>query len=306
MVLSLLDGLKVLLAVLENGSLNRAAKILNISQPALSRKISGMEAELGVQLFERRGKKLVLTPIGDIVSDYGRKFVRLESELLHVLSEYKPDVQMKLVVGASLTTIQSALPDLIGLLTTPSLRLDISALIGKTHEIVNLVLERRADIGLVASDLDHPDLVCIPLFDDHLKLVLPVHHTLAEKTNITIHDLEHLPMILFSKGTWYRVMTDELFQRYELQPDIRMEIDSFEAIIRIMPACRFAALLPASYLRASLLEDNGLTAVNVPELMQARRTTSLIYGKEHVFPSNIRDVIERAIAHLQAGPFKRS
>ena len=118
----------------------------------------------------------------------------------------------------------------------------------------------------------------MPLFDDHLELVVPLTHPLAGKEAGMEH-LQDLPMITFSKGTWYRKLTDDLFQRCTVMPDIRMEIDSFEAIIRLLPTCKAAALLPKSYLRAQLLTDNDLIAVHLPQLKQTRRTTCMIYGK---------------------------
>jgi DNA-binding transcriptional LysR family regulator len=89
--------------------------------------------------------------------------------------------------------------------------------------------------------------------------------------------LSRLPMILFSKGTWYRRMTDELFQRCGVDPDVRMEIDSFEAIVRLLPTIKAAALLPKSYLRPELLNGGGLVSLHIKELEQTQRTTCLIY-----------------------------
>ena len=66
-----------------------------------------------------------------------------------------------------------------------------------------------------------------------------------------IGDLDGMPMILFSKGTWYRILTDELFDKYQLLPDVRMEIDSFEAILRLLHTCR------AGYTAAQILLKAG-------------------------------------------------
>ena len=77
-------------------------------------------------------------------------------------------------------------------------------------------------------------------------------------------------MILFAPGTWYRTLTDELFRAYNLKPDVRMEIDSFEAIIRLLSACRAGTLLPKSYLRDQVLVDNDLYLVRIRELRKRR------------------------------------
>jgi len=87
---------------------------------------------------------------------------------------------------------------------------------------------------------------------------------------------------------------DELFLRYAIFPDVKMEIDSFEAIIRLVPTCHAAALLPKSYLRSSLLADNGLIARNIAELEMTKRTTSLIYSEAAEHDAAVRQFIAKA------------
>ncbi|WP_199620478.1 LysR family transcriptional regulator [Paenibacillus alkalitolerans] len=273
------DLMGVFAAVVEHESLNKASQTLNISQPALSRKIALLEEQLGVRLFHRRGKRLELTRNGQISYEYAVQMRQLQGRFLQTLSDYNSANRGRLTIGASLTTLQSTLPDLISAFTRHAPDVDIQAVTGKTHEIVSLVKEKRCDIGLVASAVDHPDTVCVPLFDDHLALVLPEYHPLGGKKEIGIGDLDGLPMILFSQGTWYRVLTDELFQHYNIVPDVKMEIDSFEVIVRLVATCNLASLLPQSYLRNLLQQHNAVRTADVPELTNTTRKTSLIYSK---------------------------
>lgn len=104
--------------VVEKGSLNQAAKKLNLSQPALSRKMSRLEDELGVLLFEREGKKLRLTRTGQITYEYALEFRDLYKHFQQAIASFKNEGKKSMTIGASLTTLQSTLPDLIGLLTT--------------------------------------------------------------------------------------------------------------------------------------------------------------------------------------------
>lgn len=292
-----MDPLDIFAVVVEQQSLNKASQLLNLSQPALSRKISNLEQSLGVALFERRGKRLILTRAGQKCYEHALEMRRLRRNFLEELGVLTAQGQTRsLTIGASLTTLQSTLPDLITLYMEDYPDTDIKAVTGKTHEIVLLVKEHKADIGLVASRVDHPSLHSVPLFDDHLCLVLPEGHSFIDKPAIDIGDLNKLSMILFSKGTWYRILMDELFQRYAVFPDVKMEIDSFEAIIRLVSTCKVATLLPKSYLRSSLLDDNGLTVRNIPELEWTKRTTSLIYIEAAQHHPPVRQFIARAKA----------
>ncbi|MFS0727207.1 LysR family transcriptional regulator [Paenibacillus sp. 1P07SE] len=276
----MLEQMHIFATVVEQSSLNKASALLNLSQPALSRKIAKLEEELDVELFRRVGKRLELTSVGQLTYQFAKELRTLELAYMQSVAEFRHTERRQLTIGASLTTLQTTLPDLIQVLTRVSPELEIKAVTGKTHEIVSLVRDKRADLGLVASIIDERNLNCVPLFEDHLQLVLPKNLLVTDKSVPEIGILDGLPMILFSKGTWYRVLTDELFQTYRITPDVRMEIDSFEAILRLLYTCRAATLLPQSYLRAQLLEDNELTLLPIRELVQARRTTTLIYSPD--------------------------
>ena len=266
--------------VVEQSSLNKASKLLNLSQPALSRKIGKLEEELGVKLFNRRGKRLELTSPGRFVYTFALEQRQRQIRFLQKLSQYKNDGGSELTLGASLTTIQTTLPTLVEAFMNKHPHTELKLLTGKTHEIVGFVRDKKADAGIVGSAIEEPGLSCVPLFDDHLELVVPSGHPLTSQNGlIGMSHLQSLPMITFSKGTWYRRLTDELFQLSGIMPDIRMEIDSFEAIVRLLPTCKAAALLPKSYLRPELLRDNGLVALYIPELKETRRTTCLIYSE---------------------------
>jgi DNA-binding transcriptional LysR family regulator len=290
-----MENLDFFAVVVEQRSLNKASALLNLSQPALSRKMMKLEEELGVQLFERRGKRLALTRAGELIYEYALEQRSLERKLQQTLREYvKAGSPATLTIGASLTTLQATLPELITVYTARYPATDLKALTGKTHEIVLMVKERKVDLGVVASSIQTQGLTCVPLFDDHLCLVLPHGHPYLEREELAIADLNDLSMILFSKGTWYRVLTDELFHRYAIFPDVKMEIDSFEAIIRLVATCRSATLLPKSYLRDRLIGQNELIVRDIAELRQTTRTTSLIYADDGVLSDAAREFVEEA------------
>lgn len=291
----MLEELHMFATIVEHSSMNKAASVLNLSQPALSRKIVKLEEDIGVQLFRRIGKRLELTRIGQLTYEYALELRQLHRKYLETVSEYASTGRTSITIGASLTTLQTTLPDFIQSLNASHPEFDIKAVTGKTHEIVTLVRENKADIAIVASRIEDAQLHCVPLFEDHLLLVLPKSVVVtSQAATFEINDMNGLPMILFSKGTWYRVLTDELFAKYNLQPDVRMEIDSFEAILRLLHTCRAATLLPQSYMRQQLLEDNELTVVPIRELEDTKRTTCLIHND----PANLNPVVRQWIEEL--------
>ncbi len=284
----MIEELHLFAVIVEQSSMNKAATMLNISQPALSRRLAKLEQELGADLFKRVGKRLELTSIGQLSYEYAAQLRQLHRNYLQTVAEFMQSGRSSLTIGASLTTLQTTLPDLIQTLTSAHPEIDIKAITGKTHEIVSLVREHKADIGIVASSIDDPTLYCTPLFDDHLLLVLPRNQAITGKGELSIEDLNNMPMILFSKGTWYRILTDELFDKYKLEPDVRMEIDSFEAILRLLHTCRAATLLPKSYMRQQLIQDNELAVISIKELEETKRTTSLIHADPEALDPSVQ------------------
>lgn len=295
------EEMQAFATVVEQSSLNQASKLLNLSQPALSRKIAKLEGELGVTLFNRKGKRLELTSIGRLTYDFALEQRQHQLKFLQSLAQFKDDTNSVITLGASLTTLQTTLPPLISAFMDKHPHAEIKLVTGKTHEIVSAVRDKQADVGIVASSISEPGLNCIPLFEDHLELVVPSTHSLSGKESF-MEDLQKLPMITFSKGTWYRKLTDDLFHRSGIMPDIRMEIDSFEAIIRLLPTCKAAALLPKSYVRPQLLLDNDLVTVQIAELKQTLRTTCMIYGKKEELSATAKQWIQETTEFFACPP----
>lgn len=290
----MLEEFLVFTTVVEQSSLNKASKVLNISQPALSRKIVKLEEEWGIALFHRKGKRLELTRVGQEAYLYALEQRQRHQTFLQAVSRFKTVERSVVTLGASLTTIQTTLPPLVTTLMEKFPDIELKLVTGKTHEIVSYVRNKKVDIGVVASSISETGLKCLPLFQDHLELVVPQGQelsTIYQDQRITMEDLNGQPMIVFSKGTWYRKLIDDLFGRYSIIPDIRMEIDSFEAIVRLLPICKAAALLPKSYLRASLLRDNGLLSIPIPELEQTRRETCLVYDDKSELSRDMKEWI---------------
>ncbi|UHA74575.1 LysR family transcriptional regulator [Paenibacillus sp. 481] len=291
----MLDLLESFATVVELSTVNQASKRLNVSQPALSRQIARLENELGVELFVRKGKRLELTRVGQMTYEFALDVRSRQLTFLKSIADYKSEGNATVTIGASLTTLQTTLPMFVSRFMDKHPSAQLKAVTGKTHEIISLIREQKVNLGLVADAIREPGLICIPLFADHLQLVLPKYHELAKQKSWSMAQLNGLPMLLFSNGTWYRKLTDDLFRRYRIMPDIRMEIDSFEAIMRLITTCQAAALLPKSYLRQELLEHNELITVHMKELEQTERIMSLVYAEQAALNQTARQFIDETV-----------
>ncbi len=141
------EWVHIFASVVEHSSINKASRTLNISQPALSRKIMKIEDSLGVQLFDRKGKRLELTPAGRITYEYAQQLRQLQKKYYQELMRQTEFTNRSVTIGASLTTLQSTLPDLISFLMKQEPTLDFQTVTGKTHEIVSYVKDHKVDFG---------------------------------------------------------------------------------------------------------------------------------------------------------------
>lgn len=291
----MLNEMRLIAAIIENESLNQAAEVLQVSQPALSRQLRKMEEEWRVTLFHRQGKRLVLTRMGQITYEYAQKFLQMEQEFLQTIGSFRSIAEgHRLKIGASLTTLQSTLPNLLTHFVERSPSVEVQVQTGKTHEIALLSEQRRIDLGIIASHIEHSSLICQPLFEDHLCLIAPEQKQkdwVREK--ITLNALNNLPMVLFSKDTLYRVLLDKIFNQHGIYPDVRMEIDSFEAIARLVATGAVYSLLPKSYLREGMTSV-GYSVWEIDELSKAKRITSLIYPAKEKLSYAVQSFIETA------------
>lgn len=290
--------MKLLVALVEQQSLNKAATILNVTQPALSRQLQNMEEKWNVTLFHRKGKRLELTRAGQVAYEYAKRFIDLESQFQNSMESFRKNTSSgKITIGASLTTLQATLPHLISLYMQAFPNADFQVITGKTHEVVDWVEQKRVDLGVLASVTSQPSLTCIPLFQDHLSLIVPSKNKTGftfEEEEAGIHQLNALPMVLFSKGTWYRTMLDHVFMQNGIYPDVKMEIDSFEAIVRMVDTGVVCSLLPHSYVRQISGYSAGLQVIDLPELSSATRTTSIIYPANERLSSSAESFILKA------------
>ncbi len=165
--------LQVFHAVATSGSFSRAAReILHISQPAVSKHVQALETALGVMLVQRVGKQVILTEAGRLVQQYAEQVLGLAQETQ----------RGTLRLGASSTPGIYLLPPVY-----PGMTLALE--IANSQRVVDGVLARQWDLGMIGIPLEHPQLQVQPSWRDTLVLIVPPHHPLATRSAVTLADL---------------------------------------------------------------------------------------------------------------------
>ncbi len=210
--------------VRRNFNLTDAAQALLTSQSGVSKHIRDLEEELGLEIFVRRGKRLLgLTEPGREVVAVAERIL-LESENLTLLShQFARKDTGTLHIATTHTQARYMLPPVIAQFKAayPDVRLVLHQ--ASPKEIAAILLEGRTDLGIATDTLvDHPGIVAFPYTTWSHAAVVPKNHPLLAVGPLTLEAIADHPIITYDEGLTGRARIDQAFERASLVPDIAM------------------------------------------------------------------------------------
>lgn len=241
-----LDQLRIFLAVAERQHVTRAAEALHLTQSAVSAAISALEARHNVKLFDRVGRRIMLT-------EPGRAFMKEATAVLNraeaaelVLNDLSEYPRGLLRIHASQTVASYWLsPRLVALhdrhpSITPVLQ------IGNTTQVGDAVLEGAADLGLVEGSVAHQGLHQQVIARDALILLMAADHPWAGRADIPLADYHLQYWILRETGSGTRAAFETVLQRAGQDPtalSVALELPSNEAVLAAVAAGHYLSVL---------------------------------------------------------------
>ena len=195
----LTDRYEVFLKVCETGSFSKAAEALNYTQSGISQIMAGLEDELGVQLFARFKRGVMLTDNGKRLTPYIRELVNRKYMLRQAAFDINHKVEGKLRVGSFSSITALWMPQMIHFFKAHYPKVEIEILDGNYDEIRDWILHGQVDCGFLSS-IVAGELRFYPLWEDPLCAVMPEGHPLAEQENITLPELFQYPLIIETPG----------------------------------------------------------------------------------------------------------
>ncbi|MFW6380852.1 MAG: LysR substrate-binding domain-containing protein [Spirochaetota bacterium] len=229
--------LRVFESVCRLRALGPAASELGVRQPAITFHLSRLEAELGLTLMRRDGRRFELTEAGGVLLDYARRMIALEQELQRSLGEYASAVRGALHFAASHVPGCYLLPALIARFRVRRPAVTISVNVLPAPGARELLATRSVDAAVIAETIEEsrhplPGIQRIVLADDDLALIVPPGHNLAKKTKLSPPDLADAPFIHHESCSTTRRTLDSWAHREGVRLDAAIELTSVEAIRR--------------------------------------------------------------------------
>jgi DNA-binding transcriptional LysR family regulator len=236
--------LRAFLAVLELGSFNKAAAALNLSQPALSRRIQSLEAAIGAPLLERTTRRVAPSAVGAALKPMMRRLIdELESQLLG-LTGVGGKQQGQVTLACVPTAAFYFLPQAIERFAQhyPAIRfriLDLSA-----NEALEAVARGEAEFGVNLTGVSHPELSFTPLLDDPFVLACRRDHPLARRKTLTWKDLEGHRLIGVSRSSGNRMILDAALATAGVRLDFVYVVNHLNTSLGLVERGLGASVLP--------------------------------------------------------------
>ncbi len=206
---------------------SKAAEILSITQPSLSYAISTLESELGIQLFEKRGRNIVLTK-------YGKAFYSNVKEILASLDNAVRDIKLvangegEINIGFLRTLgtdyVPTTVKNFLDLHPDKNIWFNFSCEHGLSVDLVRSLIDREYDMVFCSKLNNSPMVEFIPIATQELVVIVPKDHPLAVKDSVSLKETLDYPQIIFRHKSGLRHIIDDLFKSINAYPDILCEI----------------------------------------------------------------------------------
>jgi DNA-binding transcriptional LysR family regulator len=223
--------LKAFLAIAEAKTFTAGARLMNVTQAAISMQIRQLEDEVGLTLFTRTPRRVIITEAGEHLLDRARRILREHDAALAEISELAGAEHGRLRIGsasAMFATIQ--LPKILQNLKNRYPRAEITVNSGTSQTLSDRILHGELDIAFVSLPVESTNLLTELLFSDEIVAIANPKHPLAKGKVISAAQLASENLILGEKGGNTRRMIDEFFAAASVRPNVVMELSRQEAI----------------------------------------------------------------------------
>ena len=272
-----LQQLRMLKAIATEKNFTKAAELLYISQPALSKQIKTLEKNLDTLLINREPNQISLTENGKVFLQYAERILALGEESCRALIDLKNGERGNLTVGASQTIGTYFMPRVLVLFAQNYPQIDLKVHVNSTRVIAKNVRNREIDIAIVGGEIPEElknHLHIENFVEDELSLIISKSHPFANKKKISKEDLYHLNFITLNSNSTIRKFIDNILTQNEIetkQLKIIMQLNSIEGIKTAVSLGLGAAFVSS----AAIEKEIELNTIEILQIDNIRITRKL-------------------------------
>jgi DNA-binding transcriptional LysR family regulator len=261
-----IPNIRAFLAVADTSSFSLAAERLYLTQPAVSKRITALESELGTTLFDRIGRQVTLTEAGRTLFPRARQIVEAVEDSRRVLSNLSDRVEGQLTFGTSHHIGLHHLPPVLRAYAVryPQVELDIRFM--ESEEASAAVAQGELELALATLPATaQAPLVLETVWDDPLAFAVAANHPLASEKRPALEKLAHWPAVLPKRGTVTRELVEELFAEHNAALVTKLSTNYLETIKMLVSVGLGWSVLPQTML------DESVVPLHVPRGRLKRR-----------------------------------
>lgn len=288
--------MRYFLTVAETGNITKAAQLLHMAQPPLSRQIKQIETELNTQLFDRNGRQLHLTAAGTLLLYRVREILNLTNRSLEEVKTFSHNISGTLVLGAVSTVSHTMLPKIIKEFIKIHPNVKIELVIEETAKITELLEKGVLEIGLVRQPFENKFFNSYVLPPEKLTAVLnPNLFPINDEVNaITISELAQYPLLIHHK---YLPLVNKAFKKYKCIPDYFCQSNDTSPLLSWANAGLGAVIIPKR--SSNLLNSTNLRQLDILE-DDFVTTTTIIWTKKHYHSALVNKFLKFFIDYFES------
>jgi DNA-binding transcriptional LysR family regulator len=277
-----LANLNAFIAIAEMGSFSAAGERLHLTQPAVSKRIAGLEQQLDVRLFDRLGREVSLTEAGRALLPRAYQILNVLDDTRRALTNLTGEVTGRLTLATSHHIGLHRLPSLLRAFTKayPEVALDIQFL--DSEVAYEEILHGRAELAVITlAPEPHALVKAVEVWDDPLDFVAAPEHPLATQANVSLADIARYPAVFPGENTFTHHIVSKLCEAQGLKPNIAMSTNYMETIKMMVSIGLAWSVLPRTML------DEQVTPIPLPGI-QLRRQLGYIVHTERTLSNAAR------------------
>jgi DNA-binding transcriptional LysR family regulator len=286
-----LNSLAALKAVVERGGVAEAGRVLNIGQPAVTKRLRALDDCYGVTLMQRAGRRLELTPAGEKVYGFAKLSLDHQALLLGDLASLRAG-QNRLRLEVNFAIGEHILPELLLRFAEVHPEYRIDSRMGYTRRIQTRLATGMADLALLEQAPDHPDILVQKWLDDEVVLVCGAAHPLTGSDLIPVTQLKELNYVLREPQSASRITLDKALDDIGIQHlPITMEVGSTDTIVEMLQRGKHVSFLPRFAVEEAL-STNSLYHIKI-QALRIKRTLWIARTR-----SNLNNAVAEAFIQL--------
>jgi len=283
-----LRDLNYIVAVARYRSFVQASEKCCVSQPTLSTQIKKVESILGIQIFERNNKKVLLTEVGKEIVTSAQHVLDEVAQMKAIAANAQEPLAGNLRIGAFPSLASYLFPDLVLAVKTELPKIKLFLIEEKTNILITQLEQGEIDTALLSLPLKEKFLSSQPLFEDEFELAVAQEHPLANRNIISPLELHDLQLLLLDEGHCMRDQALQFCQWAGAQEQLGVRAASLETLRQMVIAGTGVTLMPQIAIRP---DDVGIKYIPFDQTVP-KRTIGLVWRKTSVRKQLMERLVE--------------